>query len=143
MSWQEVFQTDDPKIVEEECSKNGMKFIWNDNNRLTIEWKKEAIWEHLETGEEVWFNHGLFFNQYMLDQEIFSSVEENELPNNTYFGDGSSIPKIIIEEIKNAFDKSLVEFSWQKGDVLFLDNMLMAHGRNPYKGDRKIIVSMF
>ena len=30
----------------------------------------------------------------------------------------------------------------QEGDILMLDNMLSAHGRNPYTGPRKILVTM-
>lgn len=33
-------------------------------------------------------------------------------------------------------------FSWGKGDILLLDNMSIAHGREPYAGERKIVVAM-
>jgi hypothetical protein len=35
-----------------------------------------------------------------------------------------------------------VQFPWREGDVLMLDNMLIAHARNPYAGERKIVVAM-
>jgi alpha-ketoglutarate-dependent taurine dioxygenase len=31
---------------------------------------------------------------------------------------------------------------WVKGDLVVVDNMLVAHGRKAYKGDRQIVVSM-
>jgi alpha-ketoglutarate-dependent taurine dioxygenase len=35
-----------------------------------------------------------------------------------------------------------VAFPWQKGDILMVDNMLAAHGREPFTGPRKIMVAM-
>jgi alpha-ketoglutarate-dependent taurine dioxygenase len=35
-----------------------------------------------------------------------------------------------------------VSFPWREGDVLMNDNMLVAHARNPYQGERKIVVAM-
>ena len=35
-----------------------------------------------------------------------------------------------------------VQFQWREGDVLMVDNMLVAHARNPYQGARKIVVAM-
>ncbi|WP_158594536.1 TauD/TfdA family dioxygenase, partial [Aquimarina sp. AD1] len=143
LSWQEVFQTKDRKVVEDECKKSGMLFDWQDEDTLILKWTKKAIWEHPETKEMVWFNHSLFFNKHMLNDDILKSVEsDNDLPNNTFFGDGTEISKEEISEIKHAYEKSTIQFPWQKGDVLFLDNMLMSHGRNSYEGDRKIIVSI-
>lgn len=144
LPWQEVFQTTDKKVVEEECKKNKIDFNWVDSNNLTLTWNKKAIWNHPVTQEEVWFNHALFFNKYSLDPAVLESVKsENEIPNNTFFGDGTRITQEEVEEIQEAYKKSTVLFPWEEGDVLFLDNMLMSHGRSPYKGERKIIVSMF
>jgi alpha-ketoglutarate-dependent taurine dioxygenase len=35
-----------------------------------------------------------------------------------------------------------VQFTWEKGDVLMVDNMLTAHSRRPFLGERKILVGM-
>jgi alpha-ketoglutarate-dependent taurine dioxygenase len=35
-----------------------------------------------------------------------------------------------------------VSFPWQEGDVLMVDNILTAHGRNPFSGVRKQLVAM-
>jgi hypothetical protein len=143
LNWQEVFQTADKAYVEEECNKTNMRFQWTGDDSLVLEWEKRAIWKHPVSNELVWFNHGLFFNKYMQDEEVLNSVGSyKDLPNDTFFGDGTEISRQEIEEIRIAYKKSTVEFPWEKGDVLFLDNMLFSHGRNPYKGARKIIVSI-
>ncbi|MCH2195465.1 TauD/TfdA family dioxygenase [Kordia sp.] len=143
LGWEEVFQTEDKAVVEAECKKNGMDFTWVSDKELVLTWTKKAIWEHPVTGELAWFNHSLFFNKYMLPDSILNAVEnDDQLPNNTFFGDGTPISKEEIEEIKTAYKKSTVMFPWEEGDVLFLDNMFASHGRNSYKGERKIIVSM-
>lgn len=33
-------------------------------------------------------------------------------------------------------------FAWQQGDLLMIDNMLVAHGRNPFDGPRRILAAM-
>lgn len=143
LAWQEVFQTSRKKDVEEVCKKDGINFNWKSDDELVLEWKKKAIWEHPTTGEMVWFNHALFFNKYSLEEGIQDSIiSDDELPNNTFFGDDTEISRKEVEEIGLAYKKSTVEFTWEKGDVLFLDNMMISHGRNPFKGDRKIIVSI-
>jgi alpha-ketoglutarate-dependent taurine dioxygenase len=144
LSWEEVFQTNDKDEVEKECLELGMKFKWEKDGRLILSWKNKAIYNHPDTNEQVWFNHAFFFNKYALPEEVLSTFNsDDELPFNTFFGDGSEIAKEEIEEIRMAYERSSVTFPWEKGDVLFMDNMLMAHGRSPYTGDREIIVSMF
>lgn len=143
MTWEEVFQTSDRKEVEAECIKSGIQYKWISNSHLEMTWTKKAIWEHPITGEIMWFNHAMFFNKYSFNEDLLSFISsDDELPNNTFFGDGTQITKEEIMHIKEVYNKATIEFPWEEGDVLFLDNMLTSHSRNPYEGDRKIIVSI-
>ena len=49
------------------------------------------------------------------------------------YGDGSPMPFDDLVAIYDAFDDEERAFPWQAGDVLVVDNMLVAHGRNPYR----------
>ena len=40
------------------------------------------------------------------------------------------------------YDETMVRFPLRKGDLLMLDNMLVAHGRMPFTGARKVAVAM-
>ncbi|MBD5633245.1 MAG: TauD/TfdA family dioxygenase, partial [Candidatus Eremiobacteraeota bacterium] len=31
---------------------------------------------------------------------------------------------------------------WQRGDALWIDNMLACHGRSPFRGERRVLVAM-
>jgi alpha-ketoglutarate-dependent taurine dioxygenase len=144
LSWQEVFQTDDRQTVEAECRNGRMQFAWEGDDRLVLSWTGGAFYDHPAAPEPVWFNHAFFFHKYALPDEVRATFDSDaDLPFNTYFGDGSEISRAEIEEVRAAYEKATVRFPWEKGDVLLLDNMLTAHGRSPYQGDRQIIVSMF
>ncbi|SHN40691.1 TauD/TfdA family dioxygenase [Chitinophaga sp. CF418] len=143
LSWQEVFQTEDQAVVEQHCKTYGQEFSWTGNDRLEIRWHRPAVRTHPVTGEEVWFNHGYFFNFLALAPEIraaFSSSDE--LPFNTYYGDGSPIEAEYLELIHAAYEQECVYFPWKRKDILLMDNMLAAHGRNSFKGTREINVIM-
>ncbi len=71
-----------------------------------------------------------------------SEFLESEFPYNTYYGDGSEIEPEVLAEIRAAYQQETVTFCWQAGDILMLDNMLTAHGRNPFVGSRQVVVGM-
>ncbi len=146
LSWQTVFQTDDPKAVEEYCSASGIECIWRGQDRLQTRHVRKAIRKHPVTGEDVWFNHSVFFHVSTLSADVQkmlrSVLTDDELPNNTYYGDGSAIEPEVLDELRAAYTAETVSFPWIKGDLLMLDNMLAAHGRAPFSGPRKILVGM-
>jgi hypothetical protein len=98
------------------------------------------------TGELVWFNHVAFWHVSSLEPQLreamFALFGEENLAYNTYYGDGTPIEDSIIAEIREAYRQETILFPWQHGDILMLDNMLVAHGRSPFVGPRKILVAM-
>ncbi len=143
LSWEEVFQTSDKNEVEAECIRTNMDFKWEGENDLELTWNKKAIWEHPKTKELLWFNHSYFFNKFTFEKEFGSFSDISQLPYNSFYGDGTEISDVEMEEITKAYEKSTIQFSWKKGDVLFLDNLRCSHGRNAYDGKRKILASLF
>jgi alpha-ketoglutarate-dependent taurine dioxygenase len=145
LTWQSVFQTEDKSAVETYCRQAGIETEWR-GERLRTRQVRQAVAQHPATGEMVWFNHVAFFHVSTLElstrEVLLAGLEREDLPNNTYYGDGSPIELSVLEEIREAYRRETVSFAWQKGDLLMLDNMLVAHGRNPYVGHRKILVAM-
>jgi hypothetical protein len=146
MPWQEVFQTNDKMAAIDICKKNDITYKFVGTDHLIIEWVKPAVYKHPESREETWFNHVLFFNKYSRYEELGLEYDdflpEEYLTSETFFGDGSAISLQEYLNIKAAYDRNRIEFPYQKGDILFLDNMLAAHGRNPYTGERTIATAI-
>jgi alpha-ketoglutarate-dependent taurine dioxygenase len=146
VSWQTAFQTSDRAKVEEYCREAGIRLEWTDEDHLRTWQVREAVRRHPRSGEPTWFNHLNIYNVATLDADVQKSLltmfREEELPFNTYYGDGSKIEPSVLAEIREAYTRSIVTFPWELGDVLMLDNMFVAHGRKPYQGSRKIVVAM-
>jgi len=145
LTWQSVFQTEDKLAVEDYCRQAGIQAEWR-GDRLRTRQTRRAVARHPATGEMIWFNHAAFFHVSTLEpstrEVLLAGLEKEDLPNNTYYGDGSPIELSVLDAIREAYRMETVSFAWQEGDILMLDNMLVAHGRNPYAGRRKILVAM-
>ena len=145
-TWQEVYQTQDKAEMERFCKESETDFEWIDEKKVRTKQLRPAIAKHPVTGELLWLNHATVLNVYAIEpklqQMLLKFFKENDLPNNTYYGDGTSIGKDVIDGLREAYDSSTVAFRWEPGDVLMLDNMLVAHGRKPFSGQRKVVVAM-
>ncbi|HEV2146071.1 MAG TPA: TauD/TfdA family dioxygenase [Longimicrobiaceae bacterium] len=146
LPWQTVFQTSDPREVEEYCARNGIECEWKPGNRLRTWQTRPAIAVHPRTGEETWFNHATFFHVTTLPREmreaLLADFAEGDLPNNTYYGDGSPIEPETMEALRAAYQAETVMFDWEAGDVLLVDNMLASHARESFRGPRRVLVAM-
>lgn len=146
LSWRTTFCAGGKAEVEEYCLKAGIEFEWRDNDRLRTRQVRPAIARHPRTGEALWFNHATFFHASTLGAAIreglLASFGEEDLPHNTYYGDGSPIEPEALDELRRAYKEETVTFPWEEKDILMLDNMMVAHGRAPYVGPRSVLVGM-
>lgn len=144
--WQDVYQTDDKSEMERFCNESDIQFEWIGDHKARTQQKRPATAKHPITKESLWINHATVLNVYAIEpklqQMLLKFFKEEDLPNNTFYGDGTRIDKNLIELLKNAYSSESVAFPWQIGDMLMLDNMLVAHGRKPFSGKRKIVVAM-
>jgi alpha-ketoglutarate-dependent taurine dioxygenase len=146
VSWQTAFGSEDRSAVEAHCRQAGIAFEWLAGDALRTRQTGEAIVRHPDTGEELWFNHGFFFNLEALEppevREFFRAEGEDALSTQTSFADGTPIPLAMLDDIRAAYEAEAIRIPWQRGDVLLIDNMLTSHGRSPFSGERRIVVVM-
>jgi len=146
VAWQSFFRTEDRAEVEAKCRATNTELTWKDGDRLKVASYAPGVITHPRTGELVFFNQVRLHHVACLPAAYRESTQrmfaEDDLPRNVLFGDGTPITEDEIAEVGRAFDKALVETPWEKGDIMMLNNMIVAHARRPFKGKRKIVVAM-
>ena len=145
LPWQAVFGTDCQHEVERKAAQFGYDVRWPVQNALQTVRHGPAVLT-TSSGERAWFNHAAFFHLSSLPplvaQGLLDELGEQRLPAQTYFGDGSRIELETIELVRNAYRNETCTFEWLEGDLLIVNNLLVAHGRQAFCGLRKIAVAM-
>lgn len=148
-SWREVFETDSKDELEQKCAENDFEFKWLPHDWVEIRQTRPALSPHPLTNELVWFNqpHLYDFNPKLLGwskylaAKLFYFRKWTRLHEVT-FADGSPIPRADLYHIMSVLEQNAVNFPWQKGDVMVLDNVLAMHGREPFQGPRRVLTAL-
>jgi alpha-ketoglutarate-dependent taurine dioxygenase len=148
-SWMEAFETDDRRLVDERCRQIGATPHWLESGRLVLETHRPAVVDHPLTGEQVWFNsahlfhldpRGIGWSRYLLSRlyELGSEAPTHDAS----YGDGTPIEGATLAHLYDVLEAETVPVRWQRGDLLWVDNLLCMHGRNPYRGERRLLAAL-
>ncbi|MCM0678720.1 TauD/TfdA family dioxygenase [Micromonospora phytophila] len=144
--WQHVFDTDDRAEVEAYAAANRIELEWRGKEGLRTRAVRDVVHHRPGSDAPRWFNHATFFHVSTLPKDyqegLLAMFGTEELPANTYYGDGGEIPADVLDHLRAAYRAASVRFDYQRADVLVVDNMTAAHGREPFTGPRKIAVAM-
>ena len=146
LPWSTVFGTRDRGEVEAYCRRHGIAWTWIGDDQLRTEQTCDALVRHPVTGEPVWFNQAHLFHASSLDDASRSALVqmygEDALPRHACFGDGAPIGAEDLACIHDTYARCARSFAWRRTDVLLIDNLAIAHGRQPFRGDRRVLVAM-
>nr|WP_042178040.1 TauD/TfdA family dioxygenase [Kibdelosporangium sp. MJ126-NF4]CEL12936.1 SyrP-like protein [Kibdelosporangium sp. MJ126-NF4]CTQ98621.1 SyrP-like protein [Kibdelosporangium sp. MJ126-NF4] len=146
LRWWTAFNTENRAEVDELCAHGGITPKWIGTDGLRTEAVRDAVHKHPVTGIPVWFNHIVIFHESSLPADVREGIAEiygpDGFPQNSYYGDGGVIPDDVVAHLRQCYRSASTRFDYQRDDLLLVDNMSAAHGREPFTGPRKIAVAM-
>lgn len=145
-SWQDTFETTSREEVEAFLAPAGADWKWQADGGIRVSSVRPATARHPVTGTEAWFNQADQWHPAGLGDDTAAALAqimpEDDLPQNVTFADGSPIPAEYVAQIRDRGLEHAVDVDWRTGDLLLIDNVLLAHGRRPFTGDRRVLVAM-
>src|SRR5260221_5096510 len=142
----EAFGSDDRRAVESYCRANAIQFEWQPNGGLRTWQRRTAVVQHPRTARRCWFNQIAFLNEWTMDPELreylVDTYGEDGLPFNTRFGNGDAIGADVVQAINEAYEANTAREAWQAGDLMIVDNLRTAHGKEPVEGPREGLVAL-
>ncbi|AFV87759.1 MULTISPECIES: TauD/TfdA family dioxygenase [Alteromonas] len=143
--WQAAFDVNTVSELEAKLILKGYQWEWKGGNLHTL---RSGNWiaNHPRTQEQVWFNHAHFFHPMSVSSSLGQDPDAARniaatLPYRVTF-ESQAIDDNAVAQIRSAFQACSYRLPLKKGDVLMIDNMLMAHGRNAFEGERQVFVTM-
>jgi len=146
VSWAEALGTASRGEAESYLRANAIDFEWHGDGDLRTRQLRAAVVRHPLTGQRCWFNQIAFLNRWTLDPDVrdylLALYGPDGLPFDSRWGNGDPISAELIGVIHDRYSQATVREPWQAGDLLWVDNIRMAHGREPFHGPREVRVAM-
>ncbi|KAG1346927.1 clavaminate synthase-like protein [Cocos nucifera] len=127
--WEDAFGTSDRIEAEKRAKALGMDMEWLPNGGVKTILGPRPLTRVFpgRKGRRMWFNTVVG----MHGKEISSAT----------MADGSEIPADVVKRCEEIIEEESIQFKWEKGDILFLDNLALLHGRRPSLPPRRVLVA--
>jgi len=145
-SWQQTYETDDRARVEQHLVEAQVEWRWLPDGTLHTEQIRRSTLRHPVTGRTGWFNQADQYHPAGLEGGVGAMLADlmppEELPQYVTLADGRPIPDDAIRHVQEIGRRGQVDVQWESGDLVLVDNLALAHGRNPFTGTRRVLVAM-
>ncbi|WP_069744386.1 amino acid adenylation domain-containing protein [Streptomyces sp. EN23] len=139
-----AFGTGDRAAVDAYCGARGIETRWAGDGGLHTRQRSAALLRHPVSGRRAWFNQISFLSEWTLDAAVREYLKfefgDDGLPFNTRYGSGAAIDEATVLAINEVYEKHTLREPWRAGDLMIVDNLRMAHSREPYEGSREVAV---
>ena len=135
-SWRETFQVQDQAQAESVMREAGMSWQWLEDGSVAT--KTQAL-PAIRFDPEI--KQKVFFNSIVAVYTGWND-SRNKGEASVLGADDSVMQPLVIAELVKEMDRLCVNFKWQPGDVLWLNNHTVMHARQPFKGDRLTLASI-
>ncbi|MEO0574566.1 MAG: TauD/TfdA family dioxygenase [Pseudomonadota bacterium] len=130
-SWRSTLRVETLAEAEIKLRELGYQWHWLDDGSLRATTPVLPAIRQMADGREVFFN-----------QLIAAFRGWKDTAKAIAFGDMSEIDKADMEHVCDIADALTFDIPWQDGDIVVADNFLVMHGRRPFGGTRRILVSL-
>lgn len=140
-SWKNTYNCSTRKAAEEAMAAAGTEFEWlgegedaavRTTTKALPAIRKAPAGPGYAGGEEVFFNSVV---------AAFNGWIDSRNPDPTkavILGNGEAVDPEALKAISEFAMASAVSVKWQQGDVIFVNNHVTMHARNPFEGERKV-----
>ncbi|MEM8984364.1 MAG: TauD/TfdA family dioxygenase [Pseudomonadota bacterium] len=130
-SWRSTLSVDSRDAAEDKLKAMGYDWQWLDSGGLLATTPVLPAVRRLPDGRPVFFNQLIAAYRGWKDPARALS-----------FGDGSPLPAADMEIVCDLAESLTFDLAWQTGDVAVIDNHVVMHGRRPFRGTRRVLVSL-
>lgn len=144
LSWAKAFGSSERADAEAYFQANHMSWEW-EGEALRVRYNRWAVAPHPVSGQEVWFNNFAFYHPVTLQagmRKMAQRMGYDRMPYAARWGDGTEVSPDDAEEVVTLYRQCALRTQWRQGDVMVIDNLRMAHGRESFEGERDVTVMM-
>ncbi|MEM1262901.1 MAG: TauD/TfdA family dioxygenase [Pseudomonadota bacterium] len=130
-SWRSTLSVDSRAAAEEKLKTMGYDWEWLESGSLLATTPVLPAVRRLPDGRPV------FFNQLIAAHRGWKNPASA-----LSFGDGSPLPNVDMETVCELAESLTFDLAWETDDIAVIDNHVVMHGRRPFRGTRRVLVSL-
>ncbi len=132
--WQSTLGVASKPEAEKRLTDLGYSFAWLKDDSLRTTTPTLPAIRTAENGREAYFNQLIAAFKGWQDVS-YSGVHK------IAFGDGEPLPDEAMNTVCEIAEELSVDTPWQSGDIVFIDNFQVMHGRRSFKGKRRVLTA--